>query len=459
MEFAIVFKKKLILYSINKENNNEMLNEWRADDIFALELYEQYDENEIKKKYNLDIFEMNKCICGNQIVNHCVIEHKQTKKRICVGNHCVRHIDKETHEQNTNILNNVSDIKNKKIFTKPTIKTLQKALIDKVITNQEYDNISIIKNVRRKNKIILKLNQIEQILKINEKIANYYCQKHIDLSSKNKILIVVNQSNNTDLICEYYEKYEKSNPSDENNNYTLEYIDEPKWILTEKKIKGNNCNDNNFYTISHIFNNCQITQIKNAEKLLYDFSCDNLCSNCFKNESDPSDSNNKYILILNNGILSWNLFETTMVCDECDENIIIKYDNIYENILECAAVSDGMVQLDTFILDNDDMCICRNCYNEWYSLSTNKNMYVLLFYNDDKNLYYKRKLMETRRKCIECETKFMSPIECTITLCSDCFETQKCHKCYNKNERTNYTWYSYGKIKFHVRHVGKRKII
>ena len=149
------FIKELLKYSINNNNFIDAKKEWFSCEIFFIEFNEEEIENNpidseedeniyFKIKFNIDIFEKNKCICGHEIKEHCIIENKLNKKRICVGNCCINLIDSEKYKLNSNAFKSLRIIK-KDNDKKPNKNLLEISLNKKFITTDDFNYIMILK--------------------------------------------------------------------------------------------------------------------------------------------------------------------------------------------------------------------------------------------------------------------------------------------------------------------------
>src|ERR1019366_5866099 len=88
-----------------------------------------------------------KCICGQRIAEHCVLENKLNHKSVTVGNICVRHFDPKLHVLTTALFRGVERIEEDPAKAKLSVGAVDLAMSRGILTD---DNVRFYKDVYKK---------------------------------------------------------------------------------------------------------------------------------------------------------------------------------------------------------------------------------------------------------------------------------------------------------------------
>jgi hypothetical protein len=131
--YAMKFKEMLGNESIAK-GWNDIKNEWRNTHIIREIPYGSTVNDDIRNwvnEHGISNFCIGKCICGHKIQDHCVIENKHTKKRLCIGNHCIQHLSELEYAESKHTFDYIKKVRNGfvddiyQIFRKPSLSLKQ----------------------------------------------------------------------------------------------------------------------------------------------------------------------------------------------------------------------------------------------------------------------------------------------------------------------------------------------
>lgn len=440
------FFKQLMYYSVNISDKDpkNILKQWKLCDIFRInnDICTRQTQELYTTKYKLDVFTINRCICGHLIADHCIIENKISHKRICVGNCCVKLINKSAFNSNIKMFQNLDQLKNSE-FAVPSNNLLK--LSQKILSLEEHEFVKNIKSsihnkYKHKTHLSITIEELERLLKINDKIVSYYYNTPLNNSQSivTKLANIILKQNNRDLIKEYYNKYIIMNPSDENNIYTLELDPDknPKLILVQKKCTCSTCQTTKFYYVDQIFTHesqkydiretySQLPGPEYKQSFFYNIN-DSVCSSCFIKKYYPGCPTKKYILILTQK-LCWYLVMVVRECDDCHISHELPINNLFKDAIKTNLSDTSKHISGNFMIKNT----CNKCFSQKNDISDKSNKYIIICERQDYNLLYDIKLVEIDCQCCKC---FKIYTCCDINsngrqlICRDCFKG-RCHKC------------------------------
>lgn len=322
-------KSKHILNILSKysegKTSSEISSEWFLFGVFDSDnedIYEKMKENSI-----ID-FRKNKCVCGSNIKEHCLIENRINKKRLCLGNHCVTKVSNDLgiySKGMINFLKRSEDCFLNNRIPKPNESMLKLGLDRNWLNEDDYD--FALRHTKFYTKGILdkdlNLDDVVRLIMISGSILN-----NIKIESKDYIgeylHKVVNESDNEKLKMEYYEEFKVSNPSTTKTKYELIYNDgNPKWIKYEKLKKCDECGLEEYCLIKNIFKSYGLVNTLECEEYTPKFIyCSEdktkYCRYCFIEKTKPS---NNHILYVRNNKLCWTKRFEGGKCRKCSRYV------------------------------------------------------------------------------------------------------------------------------------------
>lgn len=458
------FLKKLASYSIGKPDitivighgrYDNIVKEWIQSEIFILELSKYTDEEIVKfiDKYKLLFFTPNKCICGHFIVEHCVIENKNSKSRITIGNCCMSLICGSTYAINKGLFSHLKRLRTCKTLIIPKRDLIDRipGIIDK--PEEQFLNEKRLISLKKNNKFVLSLDEFERLLSINYKIVTHYynlIQTVDDVNNliETQIYKFIGGKKNSDLMCDYFHKY-KINPSNDTDIYEIFYTNDslPYWKLTKKNLQCSLCNICKSYLLKQIFSenyrytvfeaclmsDTHLQHIWNVnfygldeynESFFYNIN-DAICSECFKIKYNPSTDKALYKLYFSTSLnfyfafnLVWVLIKKELQCTLCHKiqsylpKQIFREEHhkykVYADEKEGAKfVSDNAYHdhskeyIEPFFYNVND-AVCSDCFKIKHNPSTETLIYKLCF---ESILIWQ--LKENKLRCTICNNTQM----------------------------------------------------
>lgn len=331
--------KPLLKYSETKVFDIDALrNEW--DYIGYI-----FNKNNIKK-YNVENYETNKCICKHPIEYHILISNKLNGTNLIIGNTCVNILfPKNTYKKHITIFNyiksmknlydtnNICDFKNKHI---PTIEYFKEK---KHINTDDYNflieqlpNI-IFENYGNSYSFIISYLDLKRYIKIIYKIL----LPNRDIRKLIRTLIFGN--NNLEIIETYFIRkkllFKKNNTDEFEFNYKTK---QGCYVNYYKNCKI--CNTYSYLKNHDICNKCE-----SSKK-----SCNNCITKIYKTECNKCEK-----IICNKCLIEHN--EKNHICSNCKEDTIESSCSHCHNKIICSKCIDK---------HNIEKHKCNNCINICY---------------------------------------------------------------------------------------------
>ena len=400
------------------------------------------DNNMYIEKYNLDkMTKIGYCICGHSICKHCVVENNLNGTRIVLGNCCVKDVDENYYANSNAIFRCINKLKNN-ILSKPNKQIIDFSKKKNAINDEDVIFLESFSTIRSKKRTTLSFDNIEKLVKTNNKIISFFDKKYESMPIKDQLKQLVDISNNNDIVKDFFIKYIQNNPSDEYNTYKLIEIDQGyEWKLVEQKFLCTICNNKfiynecyTHYTIVDDYNPFDITPFNTNFCYKENDIC--YCSSCFNNIYCPDKT--KYTCVLHKYNLSFAIAEYKYTCNFCKKESVYhgKYifnfsKNFFKHNLE-----NSSLRLPPFFLKNLKKCyLCFEKKIIEQEKLNNNHVNIVYEIKEDKVLYNKF-LLGYYKECSKCKNKFHCDKSYSKQICNACFASSdkynKCNKCSTK---------------------------